>query len=196
MPANSLLYLVTHPHPRWLTQVLWLIGEGVPWVQIRDKDASDSVLSQQVEAVLNFVSQQGLPTTVLLNDRVHIARKFNIGVHLGQSDMSPSEARNILGSDVPIGWTIHDDVSLVDSQIDCIQYVGVGPMFPTSTKQDTKAQLSVQRLREVCQESPVPVVAIGGINAINIKQIQAASPWGIAMSSALMNATDLALFGH
>ena len=191
---SSLLYLVTHPHPNWLEQVTWLIAEGIPWVQIRNKNATSTELSRQVESVLEFVERQGLPTTVVLNDNVHVAKSFGIGVHLGQSDMLPSDAREILGPDVPIGWTIHDDVSLIASQQKHIQYVGVGPLFPTTTKLDTKSQILLERLGTVCSESPLPVVAIGGINASNIHLIRDVNPWGIAMSSALMNAKTLRSF--
>ena len=195
-PFNGILdgpfvYLVTHPHPNWFAQVTWLIGEGIPFVQIRDKTATSAELFKKTEQVLNFIVQRDLSTTVLLNDNVQVAKDLGVGVHLGQSDMMPEDARVILGPDVPIGWTIHDDVSLIDSQADYIQYVGVGPIFPTTTKRDTKAQLSLTRLERVCVQSPLPVVAIGGINASNIECVRRVKPWGIAMSSALMNATTL-----
>ena len=192
--TSSLLYLVTQPHKQWHKQVQSLILQGVSWVQIREKGISVTELKQKTEAVLTFVEQHGLPTTVLLNDNVEVAREFGIGVHLGQHDMLPAHAREILGPDVPIGWTIHDDVDLVETQQQYIQYVGVGPMFPTTTKLDTKSQLSIARLREVCLQCPVSVVAIGGINAANIHAVRQADPWAIAMSSALMNASSLVPF--
>ena len=185
------LYLVSHPHPNWFAQVTWLIGEGISFVQIRDKKASSLELFTKAERVLNFIEKHNLPTTVVLNDNVHVAQELGIGVHLGQSDMLPEAARAILGPDVPIGWTIHEDISLIASQQDHIQYVGVGPIFPSTTKLDTKSQVSLTRLKAVCEQSPVPVVAIGGINASNIALVRQARPWGIAMSSALMNATSL-----
>lgn len=193
-PTSSLLYLVTHPHDQWHKQVQWLISKGVSWVQIREKCCSPAELRRKTEATLNFVHTHGYSTKVLLNDNVEVAKEFGIGVHLGQADMLPEHARDILGPDVPIGWTIHDDVELVATQQQYIQYVGVGPMFPTKTKLDTKSQLSIPRLREVCAQCPVPVVAIGGINSTNIHEVRQANPWGIAMSSALMNASDLQPF--
>lgn len=186
--SESLLYLVTHPHPTWLEQVTMLIESGIGMVQIRDKEANDSQLAHQVEAVLEHIAQHDLSCTILLNDRVHLARRFGLGVHLGQSDMCPLLARELLGPDVVIGWTIHDDLSLIESKRTAIQYVGVGPIFPTQTKLDTKSVLGVERLKQVCDESPIPVVAIGGIDSTNIGQVRTANPWGIAMSSALMRA--------
>ncbi len=186
--SESLLYLVTHPHPTWLEQVTMLIESGIGMVQIRDKEANDSQLAHQVEAVLEHIAQHDLSCTILLNDRVHLARRFGLGVHLGQSDMCPLLARELLGPDVVIGWTIHDDLSLIESKRTAIQYVGVGPIFPTQTKLDTNSVLGVERLKQVCDESPIPVVAIGGIDSTNIGQVRTANPWGIAISSALMRA--------
>ena len=194
--APPILYLVTHPHPNWLTQVTRLIGEGIPFVQIRDKRSTSLELFKRAESVLNFIEHQGLETTVVLNDNVQVAKDLGIGVHLGQSDMLPEDARAILGWDVPIGWTIHDDLDVITSQERFIQYVGVGPIFPTTTKTDVKSQLSLERLQTVCVKSPLPVVAIGGINASNIDSVRQVKPWGIAMSSALMNAESLDEFKH
>ena len=188
---QSILYLVTHPHPKWFAQVTWLMGEGIPFVQIRDKKATSLELFNTTERILNFIEQQQLSTTVVLNDNVQVAKDLGVGVHLGQSDMLPEDARAILGPEVPIGWTIHDDISLIASQQDYIQYVGVGPIFRSTTKLDTKSQVSFTRLKAVCEQSPVPVVAIGGINSSNVDLVRQAKPWGIAMSSALMNATTL-----
>ncbi len=187
--AEPRLYLVTQPHPNWFTQVSQLLENGVSIVQIRDKVASDDNVARNVERVLNFVQAKGLSTTVLLNDRVHLAKQFGIGVHLGQSDMSPAQARIELGGDLPIGWTIHDDVACVEQQVEHIDYVGVGPIFPTTTKLDTKSVLGVERLATVCRTLSVPVVAIGGIQADNIQSVREAKPWAIAMSSALMHCT-------
>ena len=192
--GKPIVYLVTHPHPKWFEQVTFLISEGVSIVQIRDKSASDDSLSQDVEAVLDFVERGGFECTVLLNDRVELALKFNIGVHLGQSDMLPSAARKMLGVDAPIGWTIHDRIDLIATQKEHIQYVGVGPVFPTQTKLDTQSVLGISRLKEVCRLSSVPVVAIGGIDKENIKSVYSAQPWGIAMSSALMQTKQLKPF--
>ena len=192
--GQSILYLVTHPHPNWFDRVTDLISEGISIVQIRDKSASDDVLSRDVESVLEFVEKGGFDCTVLLNDHVDLAQRFNIGVHLGQSDMLPSSARKILGVDVLIGWTIHDRVDLIATQKEHIQYVGVGPVFPTQTKLDTQSVLGISRLKEVCRLSSVPVVAIGGINKHNIESVYGAQPWGIAMSSALMQTKQLQPF--
>ena len=82
-------------------------------------------------------------------------------------------------------------MSKIATQERFIQYVGVGPIFPTTTKTDVKSQLSIERLQTVCVKSPLPVVAIGGINASNIDRVRQVKPWGIAMSSALMNAETL-----
>ena len=104
--SRSIVYLVTHPHPNWFGQVTWLIGEGVPWVQIRDKQATSSELLRKTEGVLNFIEQQGLDTTVLLNDNVQVKRN---GDRCSSRTIGYfSEARAILGPDVIAGQ--FDDV--------------------------------------------------------------------------------------
>ena len=153
--SRSILYLVTHPHPNWFGQVTWLIGEGVPWVSNSRQTGYTIGVIEEDRSILNFIEQQGLDTTVLLNDNVQVAREMGIGVHLGQSDMLPREARAILGPDVPIGWTIHDDVSLIGPQEQYIQYVGVGPMFPTTTKQRHKTATVTDTTRKCLCAVPI-----------------------------------------
>lgn len=194
MTEVSDLYLVTAPHPNWWMQVTSLVRQGVHWVQIRDKHATDDAIFEQGEALLRFCQQQGLPCEVLINDRVPVAKALGVGVHLGQGDMSPHEARSILGSDAVIGWTVHDNIKLAEEAARWIDYVGVGPIFPTTTKLDTRDVIGVQRLCEVVASLTVPVVAIGGIHAGNIQSVRGGNPWKIAMSSALMSATTLNVF--
>ena len=130
----------------------------------------------------------------MINDRVGLASRLGVGVHLGQGDLSPRVARDILGPRAVIGWTIHDDIDTAQTALEYIDYVGVGPIYPTTTKTDTKSVLGVERLRTVVEEVGVPVVAIGGINHLNIADVRDAKPWKIAMSSALMQTTQLAGF--
>ena len=188
------LYLVTHPHPEWFSTVTNLISQGIRWVQIRDKAASDSIILEQAHSIVQFCHRHHIDCHILINDRVNVAKTLGVGVHLGQGDMSPQQARAILGPDAKIGWTIHDDVELGVSAFEWIDYVGVGPIFPTTTKLDTRSVLGPERLAQVIQDLHLPVVAIGGIQATSIHMVRQANPWKIAMSSALMQAEDLTGF--
>lgn len=185
------LYLVTHPHADWISTVTGLISQGIRWVQIRDKTASDMQVFEQANAIIEFCQRHQIQCNLLINDRVDVAKSLGVGVHLGQGDMSPQEARAILGPHALIGWTIHDDVALGGSAREWIDYVGVGPVFPTTTKLDTRSVLGPDRLTNVVQELDLPVVAIGGIQMSNIQTVRRSHPWKIAMSSALMQAGTL-----
>lgn len=197
MPSENIdndLYLVTHPHPTWYSTVTRLITQGLRWVQIRDKIASDVSIFKQAQSIVQFCQRQEFDCNVLINDRVEVARALGVGVHLGQGDMSPQQARSILGPHATIGWTIHDDVELAKSAVGSIDYVGVGPIFPTTTKLDTRSVLGPERLASVVENLEISVVAIGGIQSTNIRSVRQANPWKIAMSSALMKANNLAEF--
>ena len=189
------LYLVTRPQQDWMKQVVFLIEQGVEWVQIRDKSISDAGLISQVQELQQLLVQRSLHCTLLVNDRIAVAKKTGVGLHLGQSDLDPLLARAYLGDTVPIGWTIHDQVELISPEYEkVIDYVGVGPIFSTTTKTDTKPMIGVQRLEDVVEALDLPVVAIGGISSENISKVRASKPWRIAMCSALMDATNLQMF--
>ena len=127
---------------------------------------------------------------LIINDRVEIAQKLGLGVHLGMEDMKPDDARAILGDNVPIGLTIHNQIDLAERYKDCIDYVGVGPIFPTQTKQDAKTVLGVSSLRLIRQKLNIPIVAIGGIDVHNCQEVWNTGVEQIAVCSAVMNAKD------
>ena len=178
-----------------MNQVIHLVELGVTWVQVREKSASDDQLISNIQSLQEQLHQRCLECSLLVNDRVQVALETGIGVHLGQSDMHPYQARDLLGPNVPIGWTIHDNTDLVDNHIaSVIDYVGVGPVFATNTKSDTGHILGVERLASVVSTLDVPVVAIGGISARNIRKVRSTRTWKIAMCAALMEAEDIQCF--
>ena len=124
--SDNDLYLVTHRHPDWLRQVTALIQLGIRWIQIRDKHASDEEIIAQTEAILDFCHSSNIQCQLLINDRVGLASRLGVGVHLGQGDLSPRVARDILGPRAVIGWTIHDDIDTAQTALEYIDYVGVG----------------------------------------------------------------------
>ena len=161
--------------------------ESYSFVQLRDKNASDEQMLLWGRELLQILSSK---TSLIINDRVQLAKKLGVGVHLGMEDMRPDEARSILGDDVPIGLTIHNRIDLAQKYEKYIDYIGVGPVFPTITKTDAKSVLGVNILRDIHQESPVPVVAIGGIGSQNCKEVWEAGVEQIAVCSAIMKATQ------
>ena len=183
------LMLITKAHPQFFQQIQMAVHHGVTIVQLRDKEMSDEQLFEVGQRLLHVLPKE---VPLIVNDRVHVAAQLGVGVHLGQGDMPVWEARQILGPKVLIGMTIHHDVSLAQKAQQSIDYVGVGPVFATKTKLDTKSVLGLELLKKVCEESPVPVIAIGGIDARNAAEVRRSQPMGLAVCSGIMDSCNLA----
>ena len=122
---------------------------------------------------------------LIINDHLDLAVRYGIGVHLGMSDGDPVLARKKLGKEATIGITINDNIQRAEQYKDIVDYVGVGPVFPTKTKLDAKSPIGIERLKEVVIRSPLPVVAIGGIQHNNAHQLIVPNPKYIAVCSAI-----------
>lgn len=181
------IYLILDMTAKWRLILSGLSFSEVAVVQLRNKEASDQ---QMFDWGKDLLEQLPSGVTLIVNDRVDVARKLGVGLHLGMEDMNPTKAREILGDAVTIGLTIHDRLDLAEKYASYIDYVGVGPVFPTQTKKDTKAVLGIERLAEVQEQSSVPVVAIGGINAGNCQEVWSTGVGQIAVCSAIMTAED------
>ena len=181
------LYLITKPVLNLEEIVLQAINGGVSMVQLRDKHCSDQELIDLARRM-----QHLLPSTIplIINDRLNVAKAVGAGIHVGMDDASPEEARAHLGERALIGMTIHDRVDLAIKYRHCIDYVGVGPIFETQTKKDAKKTIGPQRLFDIVEKCPVPVVAIGGINGKNVSVVRKQGTAGIAVCAAIMDSTD------
>ena len=181
------LYLVTKPMPNWKQIVCRAIQGGVSIVQLRDKHCTDQEMVEMAR-VLRTMLPAKIP--LIINDRLAVAKTVGVGLHVGQQDISPAEARRQLGQHAIVGLTIHDRVDLAKQYQSVIDYVGVGPIFPTQTKKNLASLLGPSRLSEIVVAVPVPVVAIGGIDASNISSIRQQGVAGVAVCSAIMDATE------
>lgn len=112
------------------------------------------------------------------------------GVHLGQGDMSLTEARKILGKDKIIGASVHSVGEAKDAERDGADYLGAGAAFPTSSKSDA-INLSLDVLVEICDSVSIPVVAIGGISVDNVDKLRNTGIAGIAVVSAIFAQPDI-----
>ena len=126
---------------------------------------------------------------ILINDRVDIALAAGAhGVHLGQTDLPAEEARRILGKNSIIGLSTHNLEQGAEATRLPIDYLAVGPMFPTDTKSDTAAPLGLAGLNEIrVVVEGLPLVAIGGINANRAREILQAGAVSVAMVSSLIS---------
>jgi thiamine-phosphate pyrophosphorylase len=170
----------------------WIITEaaagGMGMVQLREKGWSDRALLERAREVRRWTRRAGV--LFILNDRPDLARLAEAdGVHLGQDDLPVKEARRILGPDALIGVSTHNVEQLRRAVLDGASYVGVGPTFPSTTK-DFKELAGLEFVRQAAAETSLPTFVIGGINVGTIGQAVAAGARRVAVSQALAQADD------
>jgi thiamine-phosphate pyrophosphorylase len=165
------------------------VRAGIACVQLREKNASTRDFLNQALALKPILASAGIP--LIINDRVDIALAVDAdGVHLGQTDMPYETARRLLGPDTIIGLSVEtwEDVSAAqDLDVD---YLGVSPIFATPTKTDTKAPWGLDGLSRIRSYSRHTLVAIGGLNHANAREIIAAGADAVAVVSAICSADD------
>ncbi len=181
------VYVILDMNSNWEFVLSQIPFEMCSFVQLRDKSASDQQMLSWARDILKILPSKD---KLIINDRVGIAQQLGLGVHLGMEDMKPDAARTIVGDDVPIGLTIHNQIELAQKYKEYIDYVGVGPIFPTQTKHDAKTVLGVSSLRLIRQKMKIPIVAIGGIDVQNCQEVWRTGVEQLAVCSAVMKAKD------
>ena len=182
------LYLVTSPVKQLEAVVAAALAAGVRLLQYRDKDCEDVLRLRRAMALRDRCAEAG--ALFIVNDRVDLALAIEAdGVHLGQGDMPPAQARSLLGPDRLIGCSTHCMEQLRQAVADGCDYVGVGPIHATPTKPGRSA-VGLSYLREAAAWSPIPYYAIGGIDHSNAAAVLAAGAHGIAVVRAVMEAED------
>ncbi len=162
---------------------------GVTMVQLREKDCSAREFYETALRVKKITDQAGVP--LIINDRVDIALAVDAdGVHVGQGDIPAAEARKMLGKGKVIGVSARTVEQAKKAQADGADYLGVGAMFATGTKQDAKVT-SKEELKRIRAAVDIPIVAIGGIKADNVEALRETGIDGIAVVSAVIAADDI-----
>lgn len=162
---------------------------GATFIQIREKELDDAAFLEQAKAVKAVTDRYGVPFVV--NDNVEVARAVDAdGVHVGQSDMEAGDVRAKLGQDKLIGVSVQTVEQALRAQERGADYLGVGAVFPTATKADA-AEVSFERLKEICGAVSIPVVAIGGIHSENVAELAGSGIDGVAVVSAIFAAEDI-----
>lgn len=165
-----------------------LIEAGVDILQLRDKQLDDRTLLAR--ARLLRAATRDTTTLFIMNDRPDLAALAEAdGVHLGQEELTVNEARRILGPTPLIGISTHNIDQARAAVTDNADYLGLGPTFPSTTKQFTDFP-GLNFLRAAAQEITIPAFAIGGITAENIAEVRAAGIHRVAMSGAILNSQD------
>jgi thiamine-phosphate pyrophosphorylase len=163
-----------------------LYEAGVRWVQYRDKRASDAEVTEKMRE-LRAIFAAG-DAVLLLNDRVHLCAQVGAdGVHIGQEDMLPAEARRILGPHYLLGVSTHNPTQLSSAiATGAADYLAIGPVFATGSKEHPDPVVGLEGVKAARALTRLPLVAIGGITNDNAREVIEAGADSVAVISALL----------
>jgi thiamine-phosphate pyrophosphorylase len=171
-----------------LEDVRQAVKANVSVIQYRNKEASTADCYQEALALRQACEK----AVFLINDRLDIALAVDAdGVHLGQDDMPYPIARKLLGKNKIIGLTVHSLQEALAAQEMGVDYIGVSPIFTTSTKTDAGAAYGIEGLTKIRQQVSIPIVAIGGINLSNASSVINTGADAICAISAVVTKPDV-----
>ncbi|MCI6347468.1 MAG: thiamine phosphate synthase [Negativibacillus massiliensis] len=190
---DLLLYAVTDR--AWLGDktLSWQVEEslkgGATMIQLREKHLDHEHFLKEAKEIKELCRKYQVP--FLINDDVDLAVEVDAdGVHVGQHDMEAGEVRKKIGPNRILGVSAQTVEQALLAQQAGADYLGVGAVFPTGTKDDADA-VSIQTLGEICHAVSIPVVAIGGIGQHNVMQLAGSGICGIAVVSAIYAQPDI-----
>lgn len=189
--AKARLYVLIDARPsaeEFERLVRGLVTAGVHVLQLREKRLDDRRLLERARVLRRLT--RGTDTLLVMNDRPDLAALARAdGVHVGQEELSVKDARAIVGPDALIGVSTHSVEQARQAVLDGANYIGVGPTFPSATKQFAEFP-GVECLRAVAAEIRLPAFAIGGITVDNVNQVLATGTGRIAVSSGVLSVSD------
>ena len=190
-PKDLLLYAVTDRH--WLNGrtlvdvVKESLDGGVTMIQLREKSLDEGKFLEEAKELQALCRERHVP--FIVNDNVDIAKAMDAdGVHVGQDDMAALDAK--LGPDKLIGVSAHTVEEALLAEKQGADYLGVGAVFPTSSKSDV-GEMSYETLKAICKAVSIPVVAIGGISGENVGKLAGSGICGVAVISAIYAQKDI-----
>ena len=170
-------------------QVEAALKGGVTCVQLREKEMDETAFLQEAKDICALCRRYGVP--FIVNDNVDVAIACGAdGIHVGQEDMAVGDVRRRVGDAMLLGVSVHTVEEARWAVRDGADYLGLGAVFPTSTKTDVD-QMTNETLRAICDAVDVPVVAIGGINRGNLLKLSGSGVDGVALVSAIFSAEDI-----
>ena len=189
---DSSLYFITDstsvPKDEFLYRVEEALKGGVTLIQLREKTGTTREYMELAKKVHSLTKKYNVP--LIIDDRVDVALAVDAeGVHLGQSDMPVSIARELMGKDKIVVATTKTVEQAQEAYRAGADYLGVGAIYPTTTKVKT-VLTSTETLRDICDAVPIPVNAIGGLNKDNIDVLEGIPISGICVVSAIMKADN------
>jgi thiamine-phosphate pyrophosphorylase len=193
---ESRLLLVTDRHRtngRPLIPLLQrVIAAAAPAIQLRERDLSVRelvTLAREVQAITASRSCQ-----LLINDRIDVALALEgVGVHLRSDSLPVSAARQLLGSRRLLGISVHAVEEAVQAESQGADYVVLGPIYETPSKQIFGPPLGIRTLERACRLVRIPLIGIGGVTASRAREMRSAGAFGVAVITALLGAADIEL---
>lgn len=200
---NLLLYAITDR--RWLSitkngnkrkpvmtleeQVEISIKAGITMLQLREKDIKDDEFLKEAISIKKICNQYKIP--LIINDNIEVAKAISAdGVHLGQADLKKSEKWKDIKDELIIGISASNVNEAKIAEENGADYLGVGDIFGTLTK-DNARHISVDTLKDICNSVSIPVIAIGGVDSNNIKELTYSNISGVAVISAIFSEEDI-----
>ena len=163
---------------------------GLNVFQLRAKNLDENNIIALLKDIRSAIHNTN--TKLCINDNVSIASKVGNLIdilHLGQSDTHPDKARRIIDSDIEIGLSITNE-NQIDYIPDCVDYIGVGPIYKTNSKDDASEPLGENGLKNIILKTNVPVVAIGGISTTKVSKLFELGVSGVAVISNILNSEN------
>ena len=191
---DLLLYLCTdqgYVGERSLAEIIEeAIAGGVTMIQIREKNACTREFFEMACVARNITKARRIPLVV--NDRLDVALASDAdGLHIGQSDLPLNAVRKIAGSKLFIGVSAGTVEDALAAEKDGADYLGIGAVFPTGSKDDAGSAIGLEGLARICAAVKIPVVGIGGIGLANAADVMKAGAAGIAVISAILAQKDI-----
>lgn len=188
------LYLITDRHRvpagRTLVETVGLaLASGVKAVQLREKDLPAAELLPLAEELRELTCRHG--ARLLINDRLDVALAVEAdGVHLGGHSLPVAVARRLLGPQRLIGVSTHCLADIAAAAAGGADFVTFGPVYATPSKLAYGPPQGLEALDRACQNSPLPVFALGGIKSCHIRALQCSGCHGVALIGAIIAADD------
>ncbi len=156
-----------------------LLSAGVRILQFRHKFFYSRETFAALDQIAGMCARSG--TTLIVNDRADLARLCGAGLHLGQDDLRPADARRVTGAELPIGFSTHNETQLRAATVEPVDYLALGPVFGTSSKQNPDPTVGIEELRRLRPLTSLPLVAIGGITRANAQSVIEAGADSVAI---------------
>jgi thiamine-phosphate pyrophosphorylase len=197
------IYCITKPDEVGLFEkVEFLLNSGVHIIQLRDKYLSIDQYQEQIQKYKHLFMKY--KAQLIVNDHISVAIEEGVGLHIGWEDLQKYaqgegilytealwEIRSKMHHNTLLGLTVHNNIDLIQKVSHIVDYVGVGPIFSTTTKLDAKSILGTSSLREICSKTDVPIVAVGGIKESNLHELLNTGAEHFAICSDIFDAVDI-----